>query len=257
MSEDRHFDALAGRFGRNIYGTAKGRIRLAILQEDLAPLLERVPAGQPLRVLDAGCGPGHMALHLARLGHDLTLCDPSAPMLQQARDLFGEQLPDARVRFVAAPVQALAQAVSGPFDLILFHAVLEWLAEPRASLQTLLEFLAPGGHLSLLFYNRHSLTWRNLLRGNFRKAASNDFAGHPGGLTPANPLDPAEVDEWLTAAGLNIVSRSGVRILYDYLTPELRENRSLEDILEMERRYCRQEPFVGMGRYIHLVAGGG
>ncbi len=25
-------------------------------------------------------------------------------------------------------------------------------------------------------------------------------------------------------------------------------------ILEMERRYCRQEPFLSLGRYIHVTA---
>jgi S-adenosylmethionine-dependent methyltransferase len=27
-----------------------------------------------------------------------------------------------------------------------------------------------------------------------------------------------------------------------------------EDLLAMEQQYCRQEPFVSLGRYIHVMA---
>jgi S-adenosylmethionine-dependent methyltransferase len=57
---DRHFDQLATRFAEKIYGGAKGAIRLAVLQADLAEAPDR-----PLRVLDIGAGLGHMSLWLA------------------------------------------------------------------------------------------------------------------------------------------------------------------------------------------------
>ncbi len=55
---DRHFDELATRFAEKIYGGAKGAIRLAVLQADLAEALPE----RPLRVLDIGAGLGHMSL---------------------------------------------------------------------------------------------------------------------------------------------------------------------------------------------------
>ena len=138
--------------------------------------------------------------------------------------------------------------------MVLFHAVLEWVSEPQPTLQGLLRFLRPGGYFSLLFYNRNSLVMRNLLRGNFRKLAADQFAGDPNSLTPTNPLLPEDVLGWLAASGLTVLSRTGVRIIYDYLSREIREQRSFEDILEMERRYCRQEPFIALGRYMHVLA---
>lgn len=254
MSNDRNFDDLARRFGNNIYGSPKGQIRLAILQQDLATLLATLPANSKLRVLDAGCGLGYMALYLAQQGHNVVLCDHSVQMLQAARQLFTEQAPAANVTFIETAVQDLAQHVEGQFDLVLFHAVLEWLSEPQRTLEGLLRFLQPGGYFSLLFYNRNSLVMRNLLRGNFRKLAAEQYAGDPNSLTPTNPLLPEQVDTWLQALDMTILSRSGVRIIYDYLSHELREQRSLDDILEMERRFCRQEPFVGLGRYLHVLA---
>lgn len=254
MSNDRNFDDLTRRFSTNIYGSPKGQIRLAILQQDLDTLLAGFPANTKLRILDAGCGLGYMALYLAQQGHDVVLCDHSAQMLQAAKQLFAEQASAANVTFIEAAVQDLSQHVQGQFDLVLFHAVLEWLSEPQHTLEELLRFLRPGGYFSLLFYNRNSLVMRNLLRGNFRKLAAEQYAGDPNSLTPSNPLLPEEVYGWLDALGLSVLSRSGVRVIYDYLSRELREQRSLEDIIEMERRFCRQEPFAALGRYLHVLA---
>jgi S-adenosylmethionine-dependent methyltransferase len=83
---DRHFDELATRFAEKIYGGAKGAIRLAVLQADLADALP----DRPLRVLDIGAGLGHMALWLAERGHQLTLAEPAAPMLEGARTRFAD-----------------------------------------------------------------------------------------------------------------------------------------------------------------------
>jgi S-adenosylmethionine-dependent methyltransferase len=254
MKNDRNFDDLARRFNDNIYGGPKGQIRLAILQEDLNTLLSCIPANTSLRILDAGCGLGYMALYLAQRGHEVVLCDHSAEMLQRAQQLFADQAPAAKVTFIESPVQVLQQHVEGQFDLVLFHAVLEWVSEPQRTLEGLLTFLRPAGYFSLLFYNRNSLVMRNLLRGNFRKLISEQFAGDPKSLTPTNPLHPEDVYNWLEAMGLTVLARTGVRIVYDYLPREIRQQRALEDIMEMERRYCRQDPFIALGRYIHVLA---
>lgn len=47
-----HFDRIGAHFLKNIYATAKGRIRLAVLQRDLAPLLSE----NPIEILDIGGG---------------------------------------------------------------------------------------------------------------------------------------------------------------------------------------------------------
>ncbi len=254
MPVDRNFDDLAQRFSRNIYASAKGKIRLAILQEDLQNLLLPEAGGRRLRILDAGCGSGQFSLSLAEQGHELVLCDHSAEMLKQASSLFKRQAPAAAVQFIHAPLQEIARHTSGKFDLILLHAVLEWLVEPFAALQILSGLLHPQGNLSLLFYNRNSLVLRNMIQGNFRKVASGNFGGHPKSLTPSNPLDPDEVWRWLASLGLRILLRSGVRVFHDYMPREIQQNRSFEDILEMERRYCRKEPFISLGRYVHVLA---
>lgn len=254
IKADRNFDDLSERFARNIYGSAKGEVRLAIVWQHLLQSLPELSGGRRLRILDAGCGLGQMGLKLAGLGHELVLADLSGKMVAATQSLFVEQLPDADVTVIHAPVQQLDSEELGDFDLVLFHAVLEWLAEPEATLKRLLGLVRPGGSLSLMFYNRDALVFRNLIRGNWRKAESDNLQGEEGGLTPYHPLTLDEVEGWLQAWGFATLGRAGVRVVYDYMDRKMRESRPLEEVVRIELKYAQHEPYLHLGRYLHLVA---
>ncbi|UFH49055.1 methyltransferase domain-containing protein [Pseudomonas sp. KNUC1026] len=243
---DRHFDALATRFAEKIYGGAKGAIRLAVLQADLT---EALPA-RPLRVLDIGAGLGHMSLWLAQQGHQVTLAEPALPMLDGARERFAEA--GINAEFIHSPWQGLAEAELPPFDLVLCHAVLEWLAEPFAILPALHRLTAPEGWLSLAFYNRDALVYRNLLKGHFRKLRKDSLAGEKQSLTPQMPVDPRELDAQL-AMGWQVEQRSGVRVFHDYMPSEFQAKAPLDALLEMELAHRRHPAFAGLGRYLHWI----
>lgn len=254
VSHDRNFDDLSERFARNIYGSAKGEIRLAIIWQHLLKTLPQLSGNKLLRILDAGCGFGQLDLRLASLGHTLVLNDLSEKMLFEARKAFSQQQPKAEIEFLHLPVQSLSAEKLGQFDLVLFHAVLEWLARPRRTLQNLLNLIKPGGHLSLLFYNRDALIFRNLMRGNWRKVESGSLQGDVGGLTPYFPLSLQEVNSWLQKWHMPVLSQAGVRVIYDYMDKQLRDSRSLEEIVRLELQYACQEPYLNLGRYLHIVA---
>ncbi|MBC9249523.1 SAM-dependent methyltransferase [Pseudomonas alcaligenes] len=243
---DRHFDELATRFAEKIYGGAKGAIRLAVLQADLKEALPE----RPLRVLDIGAGLGHMSLWLAQRGHDVTLAEPAEPMLEGARQRFAEA--GAQATFIQAPWQELLGQLNQPYDLVLCHAVLEWLAEPHAILPVLHQLCAPGGWLSLAFYNKDALIYRNLLKGHFRKLRKARFAGEGQSLTPQRPLDPRELAAQL-AGHWTVESQSGVRVFHDYMPGEFQAKAELADLLEMELAHRRHPTFAGLGRYLHWV----
>lgn len=243
---DRHFDALATRFAEKIYGGAKGAIRLAVLQADLA---EALPA-RPLRVLDIGAGLGHMSLWLAQQGHQVTLAEPALPMLDGARERFAEACVNAE--FIHSPWQGLVGAGLPAFDLVLCHAVLEWLAEPFAILPALHRFTTPEGWLSLAFYNRDALVYRNLLKGHFRKLRNDNMAGEKQSLTPQMPVDPRALEAQL-AQGWQVEQRSGVRVFHDYMPSEFQAKAPLEALLEMELAHRRHPAFAGLGRYLHWI----
>ncbi|TBU99755.1 methyltransferase domain-containing protein [Stutzerimonas kirkiae] len=243
---DRHFDELATRFAEKIYGGAKGAIRLAVLQEDLAEVLPQ----KPLRVLDIGAGLGHMSLWLAALGHCVTLAEPAAPMLDGARQRFSEA--NLQARFIQAPWQELGAHLDSHYDLVLCHAVLEWLAEPQAILPALHRFTAPGGWLSLAFYNRDALIYRNLLKGHFKKLRSQVYAGEGQSLTPQQPLDPRLLDKQLEGLW-QVEHRSGIRVFHDYMPADFQARADTQALLEMELAHRRHPAFAGLGRYLHWL----
>lgn len=258
--EDRNFDDLAARFQRNIYGGLKGRIRLAVLQRDFArhwhhaPFVPGTPHEPSLRVLDAGGGQGHFSMQFAQAGHDLVLCDISERMLELAKGQAVEAGVADAVTFLHSPIQLLKTQI-GPseFDLVLCHAVLEWVVDPRELLVKLMELVKPGGHLSITFYNVHAMAYKNLLRGNYSKVNQEDYSGFRGSLTPINPLRPETVHGWLKELSLHTVCTSGIRVFHDYILDKSIRERDPEQILEMELKLSVQEPYRALGRYQHVL----
>ena len=148
------FDRIGAVFLKNIYATTKGRIRLAVLQRDLAPLL----AGAPLRILDVGGGAGQMALWYASLGHEVVVADRSQVLLDEGR--AAAQTLGLAVDFVHADAFQLADALNdATFDLVCCHAVLEWIEDGAALLAACAARVRAGGHFSLMYYNRRALVF--------------------------------------------------------------------------------------------------
>ena len=252
IKHDQNFDDLSQRFRKNIYNTPKGQIRLKILWRDLDEQIPEIEQGG-LNILDAGAGQGHFALQLAEKKHQLTLCDLSIKMLQDAQAQFAAKGLTSDVRFIHSAVQELPEHIEEQYDVVLFHAVLEWLAEPEATLKQLLQFIKPGGYLSLMFYSRTGLIYQNLTHGNFDLILNNELAGEGKTLTPTNPQDPSDVGRWLEEAGLEIKLKSGVRVFYDGINRERRKEISEKDLYELEKRYSRIEPYCALARYIHVL----
>ncbi|GAB6094676.1 tRNA uridine 5-oxyacetic acid(34) methyltransferase CmoM [Desulfatiferula olefinivorans] len=251
---DRNFDDLAERLKTRVYGSPKGRLRMDLLKEDLLAAVPGIDGPEALSVLDAGGGMGQVGVELARLGHRIVLCDISNVMIREAVARFRKEKLDDRLTVVHGPFQDLARNRDRSFDLVLSHAVLEWLADPRSAIGDLAACLKPGGHLSLMFYNQNALIVHNALKGNLKKIRDGCFAGQKGSLTPQNPLLPDHVLYDLAAAGFSVDRMTGIRVFYDAMPHEVRKKLTYEDILDLERTHGRREPFVRLGRYIHVIA---
>ncbi len=250
---DRNFDDIAEKFARNIYGTTKGQLRQAILWQDLDQLLDVLPQ-RPLRILDAGGGEGQTAIRMAERGHQVTLCDLSSEMLTRAQRASQEKAVSGNMQFIHCAAQEIGQHLESPVDLILFHAVLEWVSDPLAVLNALWETLAPGGALSLMFYNANGLLMHNMVAGNFAYVQQGMPKRKKRTLSPDHPRNPDDVYRWLEQIGWTITGKTGVRVFHDYLREKHRQRDEFEELLELETRYCRQEPYISLGRYIHVTA---
>jgi trans-aconitate 2-methyltransferase len=106
-------------------------------------LLARIAGGPAARAVDVGCGPGNSTELLRRHFPDADIVgiDSSPDMIEAAR----KRLPG--VRFEIEDIAAWRS--SGPFDVILANASLQWVPDHAALLPALVARLAPGGRLAV------------------------------------------------------------------------------------------------------------
>lgn len=248
---DRNFDDLAGRFSQNIYNTSKGLLRQAVLLRDLAELPQLSSA---CHILDVGGGQGQLAIKLAALGHQVHLTDISAEMLVLAKAQALQQGVSEQLQITHSPLQQLAGILAGQqFSLVLCHAVLEWLAEPELAIKQLLQCVAPGGVLSLMFYNKDAHRLSNILYGNFDYVKADMRVKKSVRLNPQQPLVTAQVLAWCEQAGFVLLGKTGVRCFHDYLRDRNLQTTQYAELEALELQYNRQEPYASLGRYTHFL----
>jgi S-adenosylmethionine-dependent methyltransferase len=250
--QDRNFDDISNKFAQNIYGTTKGKIREAIVWQTLEEILATYPPNRPLTILDAGGGQGQIACRLAKLGHQVTLCDISEQMLALAKQKA--QIENVKINCLCCPIQQLDSLINQPFDLVICHAVLEWIAEPIALLKTLKKHLKPDGYLSLMFYNYHALLFKTVTLGNFGYTQAGLAKRKKKTLSPDFPREPIDVYQWLNQIDFTILQKTGIRIFHDYLANKAKAETHFEQLLELEQKYCQTEPYLNLARYILVTA---
>ncbi|MCC5824797.1 methyltransferase domain-containing protein [Alkalimonas sp.] len=246
---DRNFDSIAQKFQRNIYQTTKGQLRQQVLLRDLLELPE---FQKPQHILDVGAGQGQLALELAKLGHSISLTDISAAMLQLAVQQAEALGLSHQIHCQQSSLQQLSHQ-GEKYSIVLCHAMLEWLAEPKAAIGQLKALVRQGGLLSLMFYNLDAKRFGNMIYGNFDYVTDGLSKRKTVSLSPQYPLVPAEVLSWCDIAGFQVLSKTGVRCFHDYLRQPAMQQSHFSELLEMELKYNRQEPYASLGKYIHLL----
>jgi trans-aconitate 2-methyltransferase len=105
--------------------------------EYAAPLLEVLEPQSGERILDLGCGTGHLSARIAEAGAVVTGIDRSAEMIQEARSHY------PHISFEVADARAFS--FSEPFDAVFSNAVLHWVKEPEQAIACVRRALKPGG----------------------------------------------------------------------------------------------------------------
>jgi trans-aconitate 2-methyltransferase len=105
---------------------------------DLVDLLDPRPGE---RVLDIGCGTGHLTAQIADRGSLVTGLDASPAMIAQARQNF------PKLKFELGDVRVWR--CSERFDAVFSNAALHWVREADEAIQTMARALKPKGRLVL------------------------------------------------------------------------------------------------------------
>ena len=84
MKLDEVQQAAQEQFARQSHRYGRGHILENV--EDVRAGIEPLGLPRGSRVLDVATGAGHTGLFLASLGHDVTLADIAAPMLERAEE---------------------------------------------------------------------------------------------------------------------------------------------------------------------------
>lgn len=249
IRQDQSFDGIATKFNNNIYGTPKGQLRHAVLTHLLEPLLKN---SKPQRILDIGGGTGVMAKTLSDWGHYVDIVDVSSDVLELAKADLCDAIDAGKVQVFCASLQDFSQQEN--YDVVVCHAVLEWLADPFAAIAKIVSFVKPKGTLSLSFFNKDAKLFSNIAYGNFEYIQNGLKVKNQVRLNPQSLLSLDEVTKSLSKNNCECVQVAGVRCFFDYMKRPLHSDEEFEQLLILEKQYCLTPPFSLLGRYLHVLA---
>ena len=108
-----------------------------------AELIELLAPQRGERVLDLGCGTGHLTQQMALTGAEVIGLDFSPAMIAQARKNY------PHIEFIEA--DAAAFEFVRPFDAVFSNAALHWMTKPEAVVECVARALKPGGRFAAEF----------------------------------------------------------------------------------------------------------
>jgi len=169
-----------------------------------AELIELLAPQRGERILDLGCGTGHLTHRLAESGARVIGLDRSLAMLAEARKNY----PDMQLVAADATRMAFAQ----PFDAVFSNAALHWILDAERAVEFIASCLRPGGRFVAEFGGKGNL---RTLQDGFGEALA--AVGYPEGRhwNPRYFPSIAEYSGLLERHGLAVRSAW----LFDRLTP--------------------------------------
>lgn len=245
--------ALADPFVEGAYASVKGQVRTYILHSQLLLHLPEPPAS----ILDVGGGAAHQSLPLARLGYDVTVLDPSPAMLAKARQRLSAEPKQVRqrVRLLEAAGEHAEEATGGQrFAAVLCHGVLMYLEQPEPLIRSLCRCTEPGGIVSIMALNAHTLAVRPALDRRWANAlAAFDATMEVGVLGTVTRGDTVEVlSALLQQGGVDPQAWYGVWLFTDWLDLPL-DKTDVAAVAAVELQASLRDPYRQLSRVFHLI----
>lgn len=169
-----------------------------------ASLVELLDPKPGERILDLGCGTGHLTAQLAAAGAEVIGIDQDPAMIEKARQCYPE------LRFEIADAREFA--VPEPVDAVFSNAVLHWVRPPEAAVRRIHAALKPGGRMVVEFGGKGNV---GRVIGSVKRQLAR-FAGEAAVGTVPNWYYPsiAEYTALLEQSGLEPISA----VLFDRMT---------------------------------------
>ena len=182
-----------------------------------AGVLELLDAKAGERILDLGCGTGHLTAKIAEAGAHVVGVDRSPEMIRQAKEKYPS------LRFEVMDGREIA--LDGNFDAVFSNATLHWIKEPERVISGIKKLLRPGGRFVAEFGGKGNT-------GELLKAIQQAWA--KSGLAGPAPQpwyypSLAEYAGLLEQYGFEVIHAS----LFDRPTPLDDGDRGLRNWLEM------------------------
>ncbi len=114
-----------------------------------AELIELLAPRKGERILDVGCGTGHLAHQISLAGAEVIGLDHSPAMIEQARSHYPQ------LEFILA--DAASFQFAEPFDAVFSNAALHWVKPPDQAVNCIARALKPGGRFVAEFGGRGNL----------------------------------------------------------------------------------------------------
>ncbi|MCS0604007.1 methyltransferase [Streptomyces sp. LP11] len=241
---------------------SRASLRTAVVWEVLQDALDRrvkATGRDALDVLDTGGGSGNFAVPLARLGHRVTVVDPSPNALFALERRAAEAGVADRVKGLQGDALGLFDvAERGGYDAVLCHGVLEYVDDPAEGIRNAVAALRPEGVLSLLAAGLGGAVLARALAGHFTEARQ--ALGDPDGRWgEGDPVPRRFTAEQLTAlvegAGLRVGAVHGVRVFADLVPGVLvdTEPGALDALLQLEAATAELPAFHSVATQLHVL----
>jgi S-adenosylmethionine-dependent methyltransferase len=236
--------------------SVKGAVRATLLVEQLEEIMR---ADQFERIVDVGCGSAEVTCELVRRGltRNAILIDPSSEMLTEARRTAECTDVSALCEFQQNDFESVIPTYPfKPYDMMICHAVLNWLPNPVQSLEVLLKTAKESdASVSLVLGSRFGHVLEQLTRGRFHDIESALESGMIQSESyPDRQLylfDPISVHNRLLKDGFSVQLRAGIRVATDLL-PDT-ENIEMRTLVALERALAQHQNLWHLGDLTHFI----
>jgi SAM-dependent methyltransferase len=160
------------------------------------------------RVLEIGCGAGHLTVELANRQFRVEAVDASQAMVEVTADRMRQGGSEQAVTVAMADAHSLPFQ-AGHFDLVVAVGVIPWLHSPGDAIAEMARVLAPGGQLILTADNGAYTDPREMLARTPLRHLYHSLRKRRG-LAMSRLDFPRRIDRLIRQGGLRPVARSTV-----------------------------------------------